>query len=185
MPGLNLHIETMKYKVHLSYGLKEMMEILQLHPIFAVVSIYHVHIPLYMLWPRHAGKQCKHQHQNTGVPGCAASLWTPHFCTLYLSAIPKDSAWQWTALRNISWGFLVRTDTFPHSFLQNKILLTTVLWYANLILHPLFAHVHTPELTGNAVSQAWCKLAELGIGPRTLTEAGDGSADPGKAHPSS
>lgn len=61
---------------YLNDGFKEMMAILQLHPIFAEVPIYHVHIPLYMLWPRHVGKQCKHQHQNTGVPGCAASLWT-------------------------------------------------------------------------------------------------------------
>lgn len=67
-------METMKYKVHLSYGLKETMEILQLHPLFAVIPIYHMHILLYMLWPRNVGKQCKHQHQNNWVPGCAASL---------------------------------------------------------------------------------------------------------------
>lgn len=96
-------------------------------------------------------------------------MWSKLMNTPVLHAVscryPKKTfVLQRTALRNISWGFLIWTDTFPQPFLQNKILITTVLEYANLILHPLLAHVCTLGLTGDAVSQAWCKLAELGIG---------------------
>lgn len=96
-------------------------------------------------------------------------MWSKLMNTPVLHAVscryPKKTfVLQRTALRNISWGFLIWTDTFPQPFLQNKILITTVLEYANLILHPLLAHVCTLGLTGDAVSQAWCKSAELGIG---------------------
>lgn len=64
----------MKCKVYLNYSFKEMMAILQLHHTFAVVPIYHVHVPLYMLSPGHMRKQCKNQHQNTEMPGCEAIL---------------------------------------------------------------------------------------------------------------
>lgn len=91
MPGLNLHMETMKYKVHLSHSFKEIMAILQLHPVFAVASIYHVHIPLHMLQPRYVEKKSKYPHENTGVPGRAARLWTLQFCIRCLSVIPKNT----------------------------------------------------------------------------------------------
>lgn len=56
------------------------------------------------------------------------------------------------------------TNTFPWAFLKTKILITSVLGYAYLILHPLLAHVPRLKMTGDAVSQARCKLTGLSTG---------------------